>query len=194
MKQFFSVRRLPKLTPGVAIALPFLIGTPGAIAQASNAAPNPVIYSSGVTIFENVTLTPNFAPDPAEVRGLSGGRVPASDIAGITQSSTGLCNGFVDREPDHIMVLNQPFAHLSLQVQSLEDTTLVVRDELGNRWCNDNYLTHEPAIIGAWAAGTYQIWVGGIAPRQYAPYVLNISETQAEAIAVPSAVPSEDSP
>ena len=177
--------RLSKFSSGIAIALPFLVGSPNAIAQTLEPASNPVIYSSGVTIFEDVMLTPNFAPDPAEVRGLSGGDLPSSEVAGVIQSSTGLCNGFVDEEPDHTMVLTQPFAYLSLQVQSLEDTTLVVRDDLGNSWCNDNYLTYEPAIIGAWAAGTYQIWVGGIAPRQYAPYVLNLSETQ-PAIAVPS--------
>lgn len=150
----------------------------GGEAIAQTAAPNPVVYSSGVTIFENITLTPNFTPDPAEVRGISGGSLPASQVANLIQSSTGLCNGFVDEEPDHVMVLTQSFTYLSLTVQSLENTTLVIRDANGNSWCNDNYLTYNPGIIGEWSAGTYQIWVGSISPRQYAPYILNFTETQ----------------
>ncbi|WP_204154068.1 hypothetical protein [Leptolyngbya sp. CCY15150] len=164
----------PILTFGAIAALMPLWVSSGAIAQAR---PNPVVYSSGVTLFEDITLTPNFTPNPATVRGLSGGNQAASDMVQSTQSSTGLCNGFINDQPDHTMVLTQPFPYLSLQVQSRQDTTLIVRDQDGNTWCNDNYQTFSPAIIGEWAAGTYRIWVGGISPRQSAPYVITLSET-----------------
>lgn len=138
---------------------------------------NPVIRSAGVPIFENLTLTPNFTPDPSTVRGISGGEVPASDITGRADTATGPCNGFVDAEPDHTFTLTSFFEYLSLQIESTEDTTLVIRGPGGN-WCNDDYLTNNPGIAGEWLSGTYEIWIGSYEEGTYHPYVIRVSGTE----------------
>lgn len=136
----------------------------------------PVVLSSGVAFFENITLTSPFTPDPAVVRGISGGDVPAEEVAGRPETATGACIGFIDSEPDHRMTLNTPFQLLSLRVQATDDTTLVVRGP-GGVWCNDSYTDWNPGIVGQWLSGTYDIWIGSPSQGEYYPYVLEFSET-----------------
>jgi hypothetical protein len=134
------------------------------------------IQRPAVTIFESVTLAPGFDRDPLTLRGISGGPLLAPDLAERSDTPTGPCVGFVDEEPDHTMVLDDFFDYLSLQIQSTEDTTLVVRGP-GGTWCNDDYTNMNPGIAGQWLSGTYQIWVGSYQEDQYYPYVIRISET-----------------
>jgi hypothetical protein len=75
------------------------------------------------------------------------------------------------------MVLQDFFNYLRLQVQSSEDTTLVIRGP-GGTWCNDDYTDMNPGIAGQWLSGTYHIWVGSYERENYHPYVIRISETQ----------------
>ncbi|MBE9178992.1 hypothetical protein IQ268_10505 [Oculatella sp. LEGE 06141] len=130
-----------------------------------------------LSIFENVTLSPNFSPDPTTIRGISGGSRPASEISGRAETATGPCSGFVDAEPDHTMVLTEFFDYLSLAVQSPEDTTLVVRGP-GGSWCNDDYDGKNPGIAGQWLSGTYEIWVGSYQEDKYHPYIVRITEAE----------------
>jgi hypothetical protein len=130
-----------------------------------------------LTIFENVTLSPNFSPSPTTVHGISGGPRLANDFVGRTETATGPCNGYIDEQPDHTMVLTQFFSYLSLQVQSPADTTLVIRGP-GGTWCNDDYQGKNPGIAGQWLSGSYEIWVGSYKTNEYDPYVIRISETQ----------------
>jgi hypothetical protein len=126
------------------------------------------------TIFENITLSPGFSPDPVTVRGISGGDMSASDVATRTETATGACTGFVDEQPDHTIVLSSVFNFLNLQVESPEDTTLIVRGP-GGTWCNDDYTGKNPGIAGQWLSGTYQIWVGSYRQNEYSPYVIRIT-------------------
>jgi hypothetical protein len=128
-------------------------------------------------IFEDITLSPNFSPDPTTIRGISGGPLAASDVTGRTETATGPCSGFIDEQPDHTMVLTQFFNYLSLQVQSPEDTTLVIRGP-GGSWCNDDYESRNPGIAGQWLSGTYEIWVGSYEQDSYSPYVIRITEAR----------------
>jgi hypothetical protein len=137
----------------------------------------PAIAQSPTTIFENATLSPSFTPDPTMVRGISGGDVSASQVTGKAETATGPCNGFVDAPPDHTIVLTQYFNYLSLQVQSTDDTTLVIRGP-GGTWCNDDYSGKNPGIAGKWLSGTYEIWVGSYQKNKYFPYVMRITELQ----------------
>ena len=137
----------------------------------------PAIAQNPTTIFENVTLRPDFTPDPTTLRGISGGSIAASKAAGRTDTVTGACNGFVDQPPDHTIVLSDYFKYLSLQVQSPDDTTLIVRGP-GGTWCNDDYSGKNPGIAGQWLSGTYQIWVGSYQQNTYHPYVIRITELQ----------------
>ena len=131
--------------------------------------------SQPVTIFENVTLTPAFSPDPETMRGISGGDAAASTLTGRAETATGPCTGFIDQQPDHRMVLTQYFNYLSLQVQSSDDTTLVIRGP-GGTWCNDDYSGKNPGVVGQWLSGPYDIWVGSPSENAYHPYVIRLTE------------------
>lgn len=132
---------------------------------------------SASTIFENVTLSPAFSPAPATVRGISGGALAANELVGRAETITGACVGFIDQQPDHRMVLTQFFNYLSLQIQSTENTTLVVRGP-GGTWCNDDYSGKNPGIAGQWLSGTYEIWIGSFEQNTYHPYVIEMTEQQ----------------
>ncbi|MGB3536300.1 MAG: hypothetical protein WBA13_22635 [Microcoleaceae cyanobacterium] len=133
------------------------------------------LNSTSAPIFENITLSPNFHPDPLTVRGLSGGAILAEKTAGRSQTPTGPCIGFIDGQPDHTLVLNNFFNYLSLRVKSNADTILVIRGP-GGSWCNDDDADMNPAITGQWLSGTYQIWVGSYQPDAYHPYIINITD------------------
>ncbi|MGG6297620.1 hypothetical protein ACQ4M4_24765 [Leptolyngbya sp. AN02str] len=130
------------------------------------------------TIFESVTLSNNFRPNPTTLHGISGGPVSASQLAQRSTTPTGPCLGFVDRLPDHQLELTQPFDFLSVRVQSPEDTTLIIQGP-GGVWCNDSYLDFNPGIAGGWLPGVYQIWVGSTRANRYHPYIIRLSQTGA---------------
>lgn len=126
-------------------------------------------------MFENATINPNFSPDPLTIRGISGGTVPAKNLAERAETSTGACVGFVDQQPDHTLVVTDFFNYLSIQVQSPNDTTLIVRGP-GGSWCNDDSEGKNPGLGGQWLAGTYRIWVGSYDQTKYHPYILRITK------------------
>ena len=128
-------------------------------------------------IFENVTIRPNFSPDPLTIRGISGGSVAATQIGGRSETPTGPCVGFVDQQPDHTIELKAFFNYLSLQVQSPEDTTMVITGP-GGTWCSDDSQGKNPGIAGQWRAGLYQVWIGSYEQDNYHPYIIRISEVQ----------------
>ena len=63
------------------------------------------------------------------------------------------------------------FDYLSLQVESPEDTVLVVRGP-GGSWCNDDVLGFNPGLAGEWFSGTYDVWVGSYNEETYHPYII----------------------
>ncbi|MEO1209656.1 MAG: hypothetical protein AAFX78_08955 [Cyanobacteria bacterium J06638_20] len=155
------------LAPGLALGLVGSVFAPPAQAQA--------VIQGGASIFEDVRLSPSFSP--VIVRGISGGATSATRLTNRSETDTGPCLGFVDSQPDHRMELTSAFDFLSLQVQSTEDTTLVVRGP-GGVWCNDNYsLDFNPGMAGEWLPGLYEIWVGSHRVNRYYPYIIEISET-----------------
>lgn len=126
-------------------------------------------------IFGDMTIGSKFSPDPFSARGMSGGSIPGAQIAGRTDTPTGLCTGFFDEKPDHILNLTNKFDYLQLKVQSPRDTTLVIRGP-GGSWCNDDFDGKDPGIVGEWLQGTYQIWIGSYAKDTYFPYTITITE------------------
>lgn len=128
-------------------------------------------------IFDDVTISHPFSPDPLMVRGMSGGSVPASQVAGRTETPTGPCSGFVDAAPDHTLKLGTKFDYLKLVVQSPADTIMIIKGP-GGTWCNDDLDGKNPGIVGEWLRGTYQIWVGSYDKGKYLPYSLKITETK----------------
>jgi len=128
-------------------------------------------------IFGDVSISKKFSPDPLVVRGMSGGSVAANQVAGRIETPTGPCNGFVDATPDHAIKLNSNFEYLKLQVQSPQDTTIIVKGP-GGTWCNDDLNGKNPGISGEWLPGNYQVWVGSYKKDQYFPYSLEITEVK----------------
>ncbi|WP_413172320.1 hypothetical protein [Anabaena azotica] len=128
-------------------------------------------------IFGDITIKRQFSPDPLEVRGMSGGSVPARKINGGSETPTGSCSGFVDEAPDHTLKLTSKFDYLKLQVESPADTTIIIKGPGGN-WCNDDFDGKNPGIVGEWLKGTYQIWVGSYEKGKYLPYTLKITEVK----------------
>ncbi|NEQ98418.1 MAG: hypothetical protein F6K30_17145 [Cyanothece sp. SIO2G6] len=131
----------------------------------------------GIPLFENVVLTPNGMANPTVVRGISGGPLTAGQVAGRAETATGICTGFVDREPDHQIELTAFFDYLSLQVESPADTVLVVRGP-GGSWCNDDVIGFNPGLVGEWFSGTYDVWVGSYNANTYHPYIIRLTDIQ----------------
>ncbi|NET33803.1 MAG: hypothetical protein F6K19_17570 [Cyanothece sp. SIO1E1] len=129
-----------------------------------------------IPIFENITLSPGFAPDPITIRGVSGGSAPVATLVNTFATPTGMCEGFIGQEPDHTLVLTDFFNFLSLEIQSPKDTTMIIQGP-GGTWCNDDYGGKDPRIAGSWLSGTYDIWVGSYHNGEFYPYKIKITGT-----------------
>jgi hypothetical protein len=126
-------------------------------------------------MFGDLTIDRQFAPDPLKVIGMSGGSIPATQVHGGSKTQTGMCKGFVDKEPDHNLKLLSKFDYLKLLVESPSDTTIMIKGP-GGIWCNDDFDSKNPGIVGEWLQGDYQIWVGSYKKGKYLPYTLKITE------------------
>jgi hypothetical protein len=126
-------------------------------------------------IFGRHTLNSNFSPNPSILEGVSGGNSPVNTITPVESTPTGSCKGYMQRQPDYEVILNNAFNSLTMEVRSEVDTTLVVTGS-GGTWCNDDYDGQQnPRINGSWGVGNYRIWVGSYEQNSYHPYQLRIS-------------------
>ena len=129
-------------------------------------------------IFADVTINNSFSPDPLAIKGMSGGKTPAKEISGTTETSPiGTCDGYVDPAPNHKLTLNSKFDYLKLIVNSPQDTTLIIKGP-GGTWCNNDFDGKNPGMVGEWLKGTYEIWVGSDEKDKYYPYKLTITEVK----------------
>ncbi|MBE9135804.1 hypothetical protein IQ254_01050 [Nodosilinea sp. LEGE 07088] len=133
------------------------------------------------------TIAQQAAPQPftlsdsnpgAEVGGSTNGIFALSNIAGRDRRGN-ICVGFADSAPNHVMVLQQNFDSLTLQVNSGgSDTTLLVQgpDDSMIRCGEDTDRRNPDAQIQDqnWAAGTYRIWVGSHNQGQRHSYSLSV--------------------
>jgi hypothetical protein len=127
-------------------------------------------------------LNQGFGPNPVELSGNSGGQFSADRVIAQERTPTGLCLGYIDSLPNHVMTLEVFFDYLSVSVNSEEDTTLIVQGP-GGIWCSDDVQGHNPAIAGQWQPGTYQIWVGSYVQEQSDDYTLLIESLDVPASA-----------
>ncbi|MGB3136460.1 MAG: hypothetical protein WBG38_15675 [Nodosilinea sp.] len=126
--------------------------------------------------FDSFTLSE--ATPSASVNGFTNGISALSDISGRDRNGT-VCAGFADTSPDHIMVLQQDLAILTLQVNSGgNDTSLLVQGPDDAVRCGEDSDRRNPdARIEdqGWSAGTYRIWVGSHSQGQRYSYSLSVS-------------------
>lgn len=128
-------------------------------------------------IFEDIKIEPQLSPISITMNGISGGSVPARSISERIETPTGSCIGFVDKEPNHKVVLTDFFDALSWQVESSMDTTIMIKGP-GGIWCNDDYQGKNPGVSGQWQTGTYYVWVGSYKKDDYHSYRIKIFEEQ----------------
>ena len=103
----------------------------------------------------------------------------ALDATGV--NGQGACHGFVTAAPSYVLNLGAAQAFLRAFVTSASDTTLIIQFPDGRFFCNDDsYNTLHPSIEGAFAAGTYYIWVGIYRAGQRHPFRLAITSDQNE--------------
>lgn len=124
-------------------------------------------------IGKNITLDGQINPNPMLIGGMSGGTIQASEVVNTKETSTGLCEGLVNQQPNHLLVLKTFFEFLKIEVASSTDTTILVQGP-GGVWCNDDYNNENPALEGQWQAGQYKIWVGSY---EETPHSYNIKIT-----------------
>lgn len=115
----------------------------------------------------------------ASVEGFTTGISALSTIAGRDRSGE-ICTGFADASPDHVMVLQQDFTSLALQVNSGgNDTSLLIQgpNDSTIRCGEDTSRRNPDARLQDqdWSAGTYLIWVGSHHQGQRHNYSLSVS-------------------
>ncbi|MBD1918674.1 MULTISPECIES: hypothetical protein [Cyanophyceae] len=124
--------------------------------------------------FDSFTLSS--ATPTASVSGFTNGISALSSIAGRDRNGT-ICAGFADTAPDHIMVLQQDFATLTLQVNSGgNDTSLLIKGPDSTVRCGSDTDRRNPDALVQdqnWPTGTYSIWVGSHQQGQRYNYSLN---------------------
>jgi hypothetical protein len=130
--------------------------------------------------FDSITLSPGFSVADGTVRGYTQGSFSLSAIANRDRSNN-LCVGFADSTPDHILVLEQDFSQLTLQIDSGGgDTTLLVQGPSDStiRCGDDTGRNNTDASIqdSGWQSGTYKIWVGAFESGVRHNYTLTLSE------------------
>jgi hypothetical protein len=133
------------------------------------------VLSQGAN-FGQFSLTSGFDRAKAVFGGYTSGSYSLSSIANVDRYSKP-CIGYGAPNPDHIMVLENDFPQLILQVDSNgQDTTLVVRGPDRNTIrCNFGTNDNPDARIEDknWQAGRYEIWVGSIKAGQHLNYRLS---------------------
>lgn len=118
-----------------------------------------------------VTLSPGFSP--VQLQGSAGGDTPTNVVVGQTNTPTGECTGFTNKQADHTVVVTDFLNSMTVQVQSGADTALAVKGP-GGVWCNDDSDGKNPRISGQWQPGTYRIWVTTYDKNQRPGYNLTI--------------------
>ena len=127
--------------------------------------------------FGTLTLSRGFQPPTAVLRGSTGGSYSLSAIANVDRHKN-KCLGFATPTPDHIIVLQQNFSKLTIQVNSGgKDTTLLVQGGNTVRCGDDAGQNKDAGIVDSdWQAGSYKIWVGTLEPGVKSNYTISVQE------------------
>jgi hypothetical protein len=129
-----------------------------------------LFLSANIALAEKIIVNSK-SPQSIEIEGSGNASVTAIEITDNELTPTGSCSGFVSQEADHTLVLTAFINMLQISVISPEDTTLIIKGP-GGVWCNDDYNSKDPAIVGQWQAGTYSIWIGSY--RRNTPYTYQL--------------------
>ena len=123
----------------------------------------------------NIIINKNAVSQTIAVSGTSGGTIEVLEITKTKNTPTGYCHGFVNSQPNHFLKIDTFFENLRLEIESLADTTVLVKGDRGI-WCNDDAGTANPVIEGQWQPGIYQVWVGSYQSDSKYSYQLKITD------------------
>ncbi|MFE4106836.1 hypothetical protein [Almyronema epifaneia] len=156
MLQFLS-----KSYRSLALAAFVLLGSLPALAQTA--------------LFDNLVLPAELPNEAPSAEGFTAGFYSLANI--VSRDSDGnFCLGFADSTPDHILVLEQDLAELTLQVDSGgQATTLLVQGPDDNTIrCASGTRRQPDAVLQDtdWLAGSYRVWVGAFEQGNRYDYVL----------------------
>ena len=130
------------------------------------------------TNVNKITLS-TYPPTNTSVNGRIVGSYALSNIAETDVDGT-LCAGYADTNPDYVLVLGSDFPSLGLEVNSGQDTTLLIQGPSDNivRCGQDISRSNLDAQIvdRNWSAGTYSIWVGAHNQGERFSYTLTVTE------------------
>jgi hypothetical protein len=129
------------------------------------------------SIFDSAIVRPKFAPDPMQLKGVTGGQSATASVAGTKETETGACLGYMESQPYHRLELKSRFRYLSIVASSSTDTTILIKGA-GGTWCNDDFQGKDAGVSGEWLPGSYDVWVGSYARNKAIPYTLKLSENQ----------------
>jgi len=121
-----------------------------------------------------ITLGNKVMPDPLIIRGETGGKYKAAALLNTEGTSTGFCNGFVHKKPNHLLLLSNFFEFLKIEVNSNSDTSIIIEGP-GGVWCNDDFHGINPVIEGQWQPGNYKIWIGSYQKNNDRNYQMKIT-------------------
>lgn len=120
-------------------------------------------------------LHAGFSPDPAR---LEGHAVGEREIA-YQETDTGFCRGWVGRNPDHYLALEDRFDYLGIEIVADADTSLLIEGPDG-RFCSDDQTAgnRNPRVAGFFREGDYAIWVGTTASAEAVDYQIYFSQSE----------------
>jgi hypothetical protein len=122
------------------------------------------------------TLTLSSKNSSGVLTGFTGGSTSLPAIVSNRDRNDNKCLGFADPNPDHILVLQQPFSRLKLSINNGgNDTTIVVSGPNNTIRCSSDSESKNADLEDAdWQAGTYRIWVGSIESGNRRNYRLTV--------------------
>ena len=132
----------------------------------------PALAPAVAPVVEGIPLATGFLPDPHIARGQAGGPREGRTMA----PRVPLCRGWVPATPQHTITLTTPFERLRIIVNAQADTTLLIRGPDGQHRCADDNDGLNPIVEGAFAPGTYQVYVGAYSQGASTPYVIGLTE------------------
>ncbi|NET11004.1 MAG: hypothetical protein F6K09_08700 [Merismopedia sp. SIO2A8] len=142
-----------------------------------------VFVMSPLVCIAPVLANPNFGsvtiaavPDH-DIAGHTGGTVSLAAIA-PQDSSDRPCIGYAGDDPDHVLVFENTVSSVTIEVDSGEDTTLLIRDPNGTVYCGDDEGNGSDALIQGqnWGSGSYEVWVGAFQPGVRYDYTLRVNQ------------------
>ena len=105
---------------------------------------------------------------PTQVAGQAGGNVSGSDV------TAGQCLGFFNGSANAQLQVNQ-YTDLRIFAESSADTTLLLMDDAGNVYCDDDsHGNLNPRLDVSLRPGIYDVWVGTYAAGTYGEYLLTV--------------------